>query len=133
MKEIEQMGKVLSKILAELIGHKTNDVIEHGIKVTQAQFKTELDIDIEALLALPKAEMKTYLIEHKVTPTHFNIIQEYFKEIGEDKIAEHKAEAKIYLSKSLELLELDEEASKTVSYERLFVKSEIKGMLNQCV
>lgn len=133
MVQIEQMGKALAKILAELVTCKTNDMVEYGIDATKKQFISELDVDIDMLLTLPKAEMNTYLTEHKVNVEHFSIVQEYFQEIGESKIATDKAVAKVYLTKSLELLELIDEITKKASYVRIFIKSEVNDMLKQCI
>lgn len=131
--QIEQLGRVLGKIFADFLGLKSSGQIEQGIEMTNEQLKSELDIDIDILVGLSKDELKKYLIERKMTIGHFETLAEYIKEIGESNVAYDKNKAKIYLIKSLELLDLEDEMSKTISFERLNLKSKIENMLQQYV
>ena len=127
--QIEQLGRALGKILANFLGLKSSGQIEQGIEVTIKQLKTELDIDIAELVVLSKDELKTFLVERKMVIGHFETLAEYLKEIGNSKISNDKKKAKIYLTKSLELLDLEDEISNTISFERQNLKTEIESIL----
>lgn len=131
--QIEQLGRVLGKILADLIGLKSSGQLEQGIEMSKRQFKSELDIDIDKLVALSKDELKICLVERKMVIGHFETLGEYLKEIGNRKMSYDKNKAKDYLTKSLELLDLEDEISKTMSFERQNLKSKIENMLQQCI
>ena len=129
--QIEQLGKVLGQILAGFLGFKSSGQIDQGIKVTNRQLKSELDIDIDELVTASKNELKKYMVERKMATRHFESLGEYLREIGERKMSNDKNMAKIYLMKSLELLDLEDEISQTISFERLNLKSKIENMLQQ--
>ncbi|MFT4738119.1 MAG: hypothetical protein ACI8QD_001506 [Cyclobacteriaceae bacterium] len=130
--EIEQLSKVLGKILSDLLGLKSNGQIEQGISITNSQLKTNLNIDIEDLLTLSKDEMKKQLVEQKMAVGHFEILAKYLKEIGESKMSNDGITAKSFLTRSLELLDLEDEVSNTLSFERYGLKSKIETMLQHC-
>lgn len=62
---------------------------------------------------------------------HFETLGEYLREIGESKMSNDKNKANIYLTKSLELLDLEDEISKTMSFQRQNLKSKIENTLQQ--
>ena len=126
--QIEQLGKALGKILANFLGLRISGQIEQGIEATNKQLKTELDIDIAEVIILSKAELKTYLVERKMAIGHFDTLGEYLKEIGNHQMSYDKNKAKIYLQKSLELLDLEDEISNTISFERQKLKSKIESI-----
>ena len=128
--QIEQLGRVLGKIIADFFGLKSSDQIEQGVEVTNKQLKTELDIGITELVVLPKADLKTYLVERKIGIGHFETLGEYLIEIGNHQMSYDKNQAKVYLTKSLELLDLEDEISNTISFERQNLKSKIKNILH---
>lgn len=129
--QIEKLGKVLGKILADFLGFKSSGQIESGIEVTSKQFKSELDIDIDDLVVFSKDELNNYLVDRKFTTGHFERLGKYLIEIGESSLANDKNKAKNYLTQSLVVLELEDEFSKTMSFERLNLKAKINKMLQQ--
>ncbi len=52
-KQTDQLGRVLGKILSDLLGLKEKGMIHDGIEATSQAFKSNLDIDIEELITLP--------------------------------------------------------------------------------
>ena len=133
MAQIEQLGKVLGKILADFLGLKSKGQVSQGIEISNEQLKSELDIDINKLITLPKNELKDYLLKRKLTENHLEILSEFLMEIGKSKIESNTADAKIYLEKSLEILEIADEVSKTMSFDRINRKKKIENVLQQCI
>lgn len=48
-KQIDQLGRVLGKLLADLIGLKNQGEISEGIEIISQKLKDELDLDLESL------------------------------------------------------------------------------------
>ena len=130
--QIEQLGKVLGQIIAGFLGYKSSGRIDQGVEVTNRQLKSELSIDIDELVATSQNELKKYMVERKMATRHVESLGEYLREIGECRMSSNKNLAKTYLSKSLELLDMEDEISQTISFERQHLKSRIEDMLQQC-
>jgi len=127
--QIEQIGRVLGKILADFLGLKSKGQITKGIDVSNEQLKSELDIDIDKLIGLSKNELKVYLQNRKLTEVHLEILSDIVIEISVSKIG--KEYAKTNLEKSLEILEIADEISKTMSFDRINKKTKIENALQQ--
>jgi hypothetical protein len=56
LRQIEQLGRVLGKILADLLGLKNQGEAHAPFDFASAAFLNELDMDLPALLALPESE-----------------------------------------------------------------------------
>ncbi len=127
--EIEQISKVIAQIVANLLGLKSKGSIMQGIEITNEQLKTELNIDIEALLQLDKTALQAYLAEQNITYHHYEALASYLKEAGLSKMTHQPTKAITYLSKSLELLILVDEISSSISFERSNEQSAIAKCL----
>jgi hypothetical protein len=60
-RQIDLLGKVLSKLLAELIDKKSSAGITNGIEMTNQVLKSELDIEIIDLITIPNDEIIDFL------------------------------------------------------------------------
>jgi hypothetical protein len=56
--QIEQLGKVLAKVLADIIGFKGQGQAVEGIQKTNEALQEEADINIESLLNLKRRILK---------------------------------------------------------------------------
>lgn len=130
--QIEQLGRVLGKLLAEFFKLKAEGKNEQGIEFLQTQFDSKLNIEIDELIHLTEGELKKYLSKRNITIGHFESIGESLKEIGEQIMVNDKRKAQIYLNKAIQLIDFEDEASKTMSFERMKLKSNIEVMLNNC-
>lgn len=130
--QIEQLGKVLARIMAGFLGFKAEGRVSEGIEASNKQLNSELDIDMEKILLLDKQELKAYIKERKLTAGHLEILSDYLIEIGENEIKNNKHKAKINLMKAIELLEISDEISKTMSFMRVTCKEKIESLLKQC-
>ena len=129
--QIEQLGKILANILSNLLGLKSEGQAFQGIEITNQRLQGELDIEIEKITTLTKKELKDYLINRHLKAEHLEILSECIKEIGKVEIEKNIKDAKMKLEKSIELLDIADEISKTMSFERINKKKEIETVLLQ--
>lgn len=127
--QIEQLGKVMAKILSDFIGLKSNNDVDQQIKISNDRFQNELDIDIEKLLSLQKTKLRLYTNKRKLNHCHLETLSAYFKEVGLEKLKTSKSQGRLYLVKALVLLEIADEVSKTISLDRIDRSTEIKNVL----
>ncbi len=52
-RQIDQIGRILGKILADFIGFKIKGQINEGIEKTNQALKSEIDVDIFDLIKIP--------------------------------------------------------------------------------
>ncbi|WKN45827.1 hypothetical protein [Tunicatimonas pelagia] len=131
MRHVEQLGKVMARIVESVLRLKSNTQVFQGIEVANQQLKDELDIDVDYLLTLDRASLKAYLLERNVTSTNFETLSDYLKAVGEHKLSANQPEAATYLTQAITLLELAEEVSATFSFERMDKKVAIEKLLRQ--
>lgn len=129
--QIEQLGKVLAKILSNFLRLKANNSVAQGIEISNEQLQSELDIDIEKLITLKKTELAEYVKNRRLTESHLETLCEYLKEVGLAKTEINKTEGQLCLEKAVELLDIADEISKTMSFDRINRKNEIKNVLQQ--
>jgi hypothetical protein len=53
MKQINLLGRVLGKILADLLGLKAVGRVDEGIEIAEKTLKAELDLSIDDLVSIP--------------------------------------------------------------------------------
>lgn len=128
--QIEQLARALAKILSDFIGRKESGQGTQGIKIGNEQLQSELEIEIAQLLALSKAELKDYLEKRNLKANHLELLSEYMKEIGIEEMKTDKAKAKLYLLKAIELIEIADESTKTMTFDRMNLKIEIEKILS---
>lgn len=63
-RQIEELGRVLGKILADLVGLKTQGKVGEGIEVTDEALNGKLDLDLATLTAVPANELIDALADH---------------------------------------------------------------------
>lgn len=129
--QIDQLGKVLAKILSDFLGLNTNSDFSQAVEVTNDAIKSKLDIDIEGMLSLSKEELLAYLADTMLNAEHLSNLAEYFTQIGKSMSDLDKDKAKVYFEKAVELLDISDEVSKTTSFNSMHKKDEIKKHLQQ--
>ena len=127
--QIEQLGKVLAKIMSDFLGLKSVGNVPQGIEISNERLQSELDISIVKLMSLNKNELKDYFNSRKLTEAHLEVLSEYLKEIGIEKTQTNKAEAALYLERAIELLDIADEMTKTMTLNRINTKNNIKNLL----
>jgi hypothetical protein len=126
--EIERLGKVLARVLADFIGKKSNGNVNEGFSNANLRLKNELNIDVEDLLSFSKKELKGYFESQKLIQDHLEILAELFKEIGLTKNDDDTV-AQQFIIKAIEILDVAEELSKSVSFNRDKKRNELMDLL----
>ncbi len=129
--QIEQLGKVLAKVLSDFLGFKSSGNAIQGIEISNESLQSELDIDIEKIMAINKTELDEYVRNRKLTDIHLELLSEYLKEVGAVKTKIDKSDAQLCLQKAIELLDIADEISKTMSFDRINKKGDINTVLQQ--
>lgn len=129
--QIEQLGKVLGKILTKFMGlpivENTNEVIE----MTNQELQTELDLDINQLIQLESPELERYVQSLKLTDKHLDQLSNYLFKVGiyNKKDDENNGDSQKYFKSAKNLLELANEKSNTITFDRINLKGKIKNEL----
>jgi hypothetical protein len=116
--QIEQAGKVLAKLLSDLIGYKSKGMFTIGIEQTRQGLMSELKIDLNQIISSKGFDITNHEVFQNLKAEHFEILSEYIHEIGEYFIFTNKIKAIACFERSIELLMLADEGSKTLSFAR---------------
>lgn len=127
--EIERVGKVLAKILSEILGLQSSNNANDGIEITNQQLKDELDIDVAAMLELPKNALQDFLIKRNFIAAHIEYLSDYFGILGKKQTEAIKKQA--YLLKAVELLDIADDSFNTMSLQRMNKKTQLQELLSQ--
>lgn len=127
--QIEELGRVLGKILADFLGLKSKGNVEQGMEVANERFQSQLDIDINQLINLSKDQLKEYVKDRGLTDSHLETLSDYLKEVGLG--TSDSALNQVHLQKAIDLLDIADELTKTMSFERINKKSRLLNFLEQ--
>lgn len=128
--QIEQLGKVLGKILADFLGLKSSGEVSQAIEAANERLESQLDIKAEKLKTLDRSALKEYLKERELTADHLEILSEYVQEVGLEEIKISQQNGRIWLLKAIEILDIADEVSRTMSFNRMNKKSRIENLLD---
>lgn len=127
-KQIDQMGKVLGKILADLLNIKQQGDASMQIDTIFVAFKTELDIDLEEIIDCPTDELIEKLKKEKgFAPHHMELLADilYLMEDGSDTSRQYDC-----LERALTIYEYTQVMDNNFSMERMNKINRIKTFLN---
>jgi len=117
--QIEQLGKVLAKLLADFFALKSKGNVSLGIEQTNDQFISKVDIDIEAMAGMSEKELNDYLDSRLLTVPHLELLAKYLYEVGlEKKRSSGHANGLRYFNAAKALLDYADRTSATFSFER---------------
>ena len=115
-KQIDELGRVLGKLLADLISLKTQEKAELGIEIVNQTLKTELDLDLPKILSLSEEEiiekLEKMTSDYKLIGVYADIIYEMLDDLNYEK-----AKKADLLKKILALYEHVEMKRSTFSFE----------------
>ena len=124
--QIEQLGRVLGKLIANFFSLKTTREVRSAIEITNTQLKSQLGIDIENLLSLSFLEKEAYIKSKHLTAEHLDKLAIYFYEIGNAKDASLEKEDRLrWFTAAKEMIDLVEKYSNIFTFERMNLKDEI--------
>lgn len=90
IKQIDQLGKVLSKLLADVLG------LKHDLKITEAEtivntvFEKDLGFNFDELLKIKDAELIAFLSSNKFDLISMEELANLFFEIGDSSTEKEK-------------------------------------------
>ncbi|MEZ4800179.1 MAG: hypothetical protein R2809_10475 [Flavobacteriales bacterium] len=127
--QIDQLGKVLARIVSDFLGLKSKNNIKSEVNKTNERFQLELDIDIEKISGFNSEETMSYLLSLNLNAEHVEVLSLYFLETG--KLDEASVSRRIKLLKAIQLLDIADEMTSTISFDRLAKKNEINLILKE--
>ena len=128
LRQIDILGRILGKILTELLKKKSSGEIMDSVEVTAQALKSELDIDLNSLLLVGNENLVEFLkTEKKFGDQHLEKMAELFFILGQD-IKNEKA--LLYLEKSVTIYEYLNKTSSTYSLDRIHKIDKIKKMIS---
>ncbi|MEM9023850.1 MAG: hypothetical protein AAGB22_08905 [Bacteroidota bacterium] len=130
-RQIEQLGRVLGKILANLAGLKNQGNVSEGLAIAAEALNSELDIDLDALAAVPTdALVKTLTEQHNIHQQHLDKIADLFFEFAEGFYQEgaHQKAVNLY-EKTMALYRHLDETGAAYSFDRHFKAEKINNVL----
>ena len=127
--EIEQVLKVMTKILSDITGVGSNGQYSATIETSTQQLKNELDLDVEFMLGLTFEELVDYVVAVKLSEDMLVTLADIFQELGNGAISNNTAKTKLYLEKSYELLKIANRSSKVFSINRMDKINKISDLI----
>ena len=128
LRQIDILGRILGKILTELLKKKSSGEIMDSVEVTAQALKSELDIDLKSLILVGNENLVEFLkTEKKFGDQHLEKMAELFFILGQD-IKNEKA--LLYLEKSVTIYEYLNKTSSTYSLDRIHKIDKIKKMIS---
>lgn len=129
--QIEQLGRVLGRIVAEFLGTKPRGDVTQAIEVTNESLKSELDLDIDELIGLSTADMKAYLAQRNLREEHLTPLAEYITALAEHKMPTNQARAVALYRSVLQLYEIIDTTTGLYSLDRFAKEESIKAILQE--
>jgi hypothetical protein len=128
LRQIDILGRILGKILTELLKKKSSGEIMDSVEVTAQALKSELDIDLKSLILVGNENLVEFLkTEKKFGDQHLEKMAELFFIVGQDLKNE---KALLYLEKSVTIYEYLNKTSSTYSLDRIYKIDKIKKMIS---
>lgn len=127
--EIEQVLKVMAKVLSDIAGIDSFGQYSVTIEASVRKLKMELDIDLELLLSLSFEELSDYIEISNLSENIIINLSEIFNEMGKAIVNYNSDKAKLYYNKSYELLNVLDNKSKMYSIDRKNKISELNNKI----
>jgi len=124
--QIEQLGRVLGKLIANFFALKAEGNVDLAIETTNQQLKSELDLDTAVLANFNAQELEEYVKSKKLTDRHLDKLASYFFEIGNANESEDRVK---WFVAAKELLNLADSHSDTLTFGRINLKNRIEDEL----
>lgn len=126
-KQIDQLGRVLGKILSDLLGLKNQGQINDGIEITNQALKGELDLDMQALIDIQTDNfINTLKIEKNFNNENLDKLADVLLLIADNKQDKDK---KMLYEKCLTIYEYLEKTENVYSLDRQWKIERIKNVL----
>jgi hypothetical protein len=129
-KQIDELGKVLARLLTGLLGFKNQGKIEEGVDFVNQNFHTESGLDFNDILSVPPNKLAEFLgQEHQITNENIDRLAEIFYELADGFDSSKDVLSRSYFERSLALHEYLSRTDSTYSLERHYKMEDIKSAL----
>ena len=133
-RQIDLLGKVLSKLLAALIDRKSSAGMTNGIEMTNQVLKSELDIEIIDLITMPNDEIIDFLQTKKqLNDENLEQIAEIIMfniETNSENVMNENSRLNL-LQKCLTIYNFVQANDKTYSFERNMKIKKIQSLISK--
>lgn len=132
-RQIDQMAKVLGKIIADITGLKDQGKVNEGMEIADQTLKSELSLNMDDLLNIPKNEFIDTLINKKqVHNENLEQFAEMLSELADGWLKQDAGEkAKDLYEKALAIYEYLEETGSAFSFGRNMKKQNINKIIQE--
>jgi len=128
-KQIDQLGKVLGKALADLLGLKEQGNIASGVAAISETFKAQLDLELDELLVLDTTGFAAFIqSEKQVNKDNLEVIANIFLTLADELRNSSRFKSEALYDKSLALFEFLEKTDEIYSYDRFMKMERIRKM-----
>lgn len=132
MNQIEQLGQALAMIYSKLLGFRNEGKVPESIELTNLSLKTELDLDLDELSAIPAEDFVSRMKEDKkFNYTNLELLADILLHIADD-INQRDPDSRLDLNlydKALRVYKYLNERDLTFSFERQSKIDRICGVL----
>ena len=114
-RQIDQLGKVLGKILAEILRLKKQGNVSDVVLVSHQMFKSELDLDIDEILNIPYSDFAERLVaEYDFNNNALSKLADILLSLAERNADKREA----IHSKCIQIYEYLDKTERTFSFDR---------------
>lgn len=124
-RQIDQIGRIIGKILTDFIGLKNKGQINDGIELTNQALKSELDLDMDELINLTQDQFISTLIKKNLTNESLNKFAEILLLIADNR----KENPKELREKCIAIYEYLEKVDTIYSLDRQWKIERLRNML----
>lgn len=131
-KQIDQLGRVLGKMLADLLGLKQQGQVAEGLAVVEESMQKALSLNLVSLVAIAPPDLVSWLKQkHHFAPEHLEPMADILYEAAEGFLVQNDpATAKALWERALALYEHLETTETTFSLERHYRIAAIKKLVS---
>jgi hypothetical protein len=118
MRQINQLGRALGKILANLLGLENKGKVDEEVGIVSQQLKEQLDLDLDEIVRIPTEGFPAMLIKEKgCTNENLNQLADILFIMAENYTGEEEGLRRIH-EKCLVIYQFLERSDKVYSMER---------------
>jgi len=129
-KSIDQLGKVLSRLLGDILGLKNQGSLIEMISLVEETLKSELSIDLLALFSIPKNRLIETIQQNKeISNDNLDKLAEILSYIANEE--KNKEKRNKFFEHILEIYNYLENNDKTYSIERYYKIEKIKKEISK--
>lgn len=129
--QIDQMGKVLAKILGDLMGLKTKNDPQKTLAHVDQELKTQVDFELENFLKMSADERRVYAEREVFAASNLETLAEILREMGAVASENSSNYVSDYFKAARDMLNCADEKSGAISLERIQKKQTLENLIEQ--